>query len=196
MSKTRNSLATLALVVAVAVAGIAIAATAAAAAAAAKPVLITSIGQSAEVSMVKNLAIRAKIPYQEDALADAASLVGADKQPAYSALVAVVGGSAKGLGAAGIDKDQELARTKALLDKAKSLNLKIVVMHVGGEERRGELSDAFIKAVVPYGQHVIIVESGNKDGLFDQLLKGKNVPLVKVQRISETQEPMKAALGL
>ena len=35
-------------------------------------------------------------------------------------------------------------------------------MHVGGEERRGDLSDAFIRAVVPYGQHVIIVESGNK----------------------------------
>ena len=108
MRNTRNPIAVFALLAMLAAMCLFAAATTGAAPA--KPVLITSIGQSAEISMVKNLAQRAKISYKEDALAGAASLVGADKQPAFSAVVAVVGGSSKGLGAAGIDRDQELAR--------------------------------------------------------------------------------------
>lgn len=164
--------------------------------AAGKPVLITSVGQSAEISMIKTLAVRGKIPFEEDALAKAEVLTGSDKQSRYSAVVAVVGGSAKGLGAAGINKDQETDRAKALLERAKSLKLNIVIMHVGGEERRGDLSDAFIRAVVPYANQVILVEAGDKDGLFEQVLRGKSVPIVKVTRISETLEPLKKALGM
>jgi len=162
----------------------------------AKPILLTSIGQSAEASMIKQLCVRGKIPYELNALAKAEELAGGDKQPRYSALVAVVGGSAKGLGAAGINKEQELERSVALLEKARSLRMSIIIMHVGGVERRGELSDAFIRAALPYAGHVILVEAGDQDGLFEQVLAGKKAPISKVTRISDTLEPLRTALGL
>jgi len=173
-----------------------ITACASALAADAKPILLTSIGQSAEASMIKQLCTRGKIPYELNALAKAEGLAGADKQPKYSALVAVVGGSAKGLGAAGINKEQELERSVALLEKARSLRMNIVIMHVGGLERRGELSDAFIRAALPYASQVILVEAGDQDGLFEQVLAGKKAPISKVTRISDTLEPLRTALGL
>ena len=173
-----------------------ITACASALAADAKPILLTSIGQSAEASMIKQLCVRGKIPYELNALAKAEGLAGADKQPKYSALVAVVGGSAKGLGAAGINKEQELERSLALLEKARSLRMNIIIMHVGGVERRGELSDAFIRAALPYAAQVILVEAGDQDGLFEQVLAGKKVPIIKVTRISDTLEPFRTALGL
>jgi len=173
-----------------------ITACASALAADAKPILLTSIGQSAEASMIKQLCTRGKIPYELNALAKADGLAGADKQPKYSALVAVVGGSSKGLGAAGINKEQELERSVALLEKARSLRMNIVIMHVGGLERRGELSDAFIRAALPYASQVILVEAGDQDGLFEQVLAGKKAPISKVTRISDTLEPLRTALGL
>jgi len=172
-----------------------ITACASALAADAKPILLTSIGQSAEASMIKQLCTRGKIPYELNALAKADGLAGADKQPKYSALVAVVGGSSKGLGAAGINKEQELERSVALLEKARSLRMNIVIMHVGGLERRGELSDAFIRAALPYASQVILVEAGDQDGLFEQVLAGKKAPISKVTRISDTLEPLRTALG-
>ncbi|MBP7892267.1 MAG: hypothetical protein KA063_01860 [Firmicutes bacterium] len=162
----------------------------------AKPILLTSIGQSAEASMIKQLCVRGKIPFELNALAKAGELAGGDKQPKYSALVAIVGGSAKGLGAAGINKEQELERSVAMLEKARSLQMNIVIMHVGGLERRGDLSDAFIRAALPYASQVILVEAGDQDGLFEQVLAGKKVPITKVTRISETLEPLRTALGL
>lgn len=162
----------------------------------AKPILLTSIGQSAEASMIKQLCVRGKIAYELNALVKAAELVGSDKQPKYSALVAVVGGSAKGLGAAGINKEQELDRSVAMLEKARSLQMNIIIMHVGGLERRGELSDAFIRAALPYASRVILVEAGDKDGLFEQVLAGKKTPIIKVTRISDTLDPLRTALGL
>ena len=119
----------------------------------AKPILLTSIGQSAEASMIKQLCVRGKIPYELNALAKAEELAGGDKQPRYSALVAVVGGSAKGLGAAGINKEQELERSVALLEKARSLRMSIIIMHVGGVERRRRYyRDAFILRSTSYGR--------------------------------------------
>ncbi|MCR4426859.1 MAG: DUF6305 family protein [Firmicutes bacterium] len=163
-----------------------------------KPILVTSIGQSAESAMVKQLCIMGKIPYEMDSLAVAKDLVGPDGQPKYSALVPVVGGSAKGLGAAGINQEQETARSIALLERAASLKINIVYMHIGGEERRGTLSDAFIRATLPYASSVIVVASGDKDSFFESVLKaaGRDVPITKADRIADTLTPLKRALGM
>jgi len=104
----------------------------------------------------------------------------------------VIGGSSKGLGAAGISADAELERAKALLAEAKKRGMKIIALHIGGEARRGELSDRFIEAAVPLCDYCIIVEEGNKDGLFTKLC-GSKIPLDIVQKIAQVQEPLAAA---
>jgi hypothetical protein len=153
------------------------------------PVLLTSIGQSADVEMARALMNRLKLGYTQDNLIKAQGLAAANAKT----LVVVIGGSSKGLGAAGISADAELERTKALLAEAKKRGMKIIGMHIGGEARRGELSDRFINAAVPMCDYVIVVEEGNGDGLFTRLCASSKIPLDVVQKISQVGEPLAAA---
>lgn len=153
-----------------------------------KPALLTSIGQSADVEMVKVLLNRSKVAFAADPLVKAAALPGAAKT-----LVLSVGGSSKGLGAAGISSDDEMARAKAILKRAKELGMRIIVIHVGGEARRGALSDALIEACVPAADLVIVVAEGDKDGLFGKLAAPGKIPVVKVDKITAAGAPLAAA---
>jgi len=90
-------------------------------------IVLTSIGQSPDSMMVKVVLKKLGVtPYTDN-------LITADQLEGYSILIAVVGGSSKGLGAAGIDKDQENERSKALLETAREKGIKILIMHIGGE---------------------------------------------------------------
>jgi len=153
-----------------------------------KPALLTSVGQSADIEMVKVLLERAALPHRMDAQAKAADLAATGART----LILVVGGSLKGLGAAGISADVEIDRAKALIAQGKKLGMTIIGLHVGGEARRGELSDKFILAAVPACDYVVVVAEGDKDGLFGRLCGGK-IPLDKVERISKAVEPLQKA---
>ena len=148
-------------------------------------ILITSIGQSADARMIKVVAGKLQLACDFEQVAKP------DIIKNYKILVVVVGGSSKGLGAAGIDKEQELVRAQELIKEAKVRSVKILVMHVGGEARRGALSDAFLNEVVPYADHLIVVENGNKDGYFTQISKEKEISIEFVTKILATGELMK-----
>jgi dihydropteroate synthase len=152
-------------------------------------IALTSIGQSPDSMMVKVVLKKMKVSPDTDNLLKAEDLEG------YKILIAVVGGSSKGLGAAGIDKDQENERTLELLQAARDKGIKILVMHVGGEGRRGKLSDAFISTAVPFADELIMVEGANKDGLFDSLIEGKNIEIKTAPNVRSTSEPLKEVLS-
>jgi hypothetical protein len=153
---------------------------------ASKPAFLTSAGQSADIEMVKVLLDRAKIEYKADALAKSGAL----KAAGAKTLLVAIGGSSKGLGAAGVSQDVELARVKDLVAEAKKLGLKVIGVHVGGEARRGELSDGFIEAIVPLCDYVIVVAEGNKDGLFTKLCGQAKITLDSVDKISKVGDPL------
>lgn len=153
-----------------------------------KPAFLTSIGQSADIEMVKVLFERAAVPHKMSAQAKAAELAASGAKT----LILVVGGSTKGLGAAGISADAELDRAKSLIAEGKKLGMTIIGIHVGGEARRGELSDKFIQAAIPACDYVVVVADGDKDGFFGKLCGGK-IPLDKVERISKAVEPLQKA---
>ncbi len=155
---------------------------------AAKPAFLTSVGQSADVEMVKVLMDRAGIPYKADVKVKAADLGASGSK----SLVLAIGGSSKGLGAAGISAEAELERAKAVIVEAKKKGLKIIGLHVGGEARRGELSDKFVLAAVPQCDYVIVVAEGNKDNLFNKLC-GSKIPLDIVDRITKAGDPLAKA---
>jgi hypothetical protein len=175
-------------ILALAISSIAVSMAAGQATIADKPALLTSIGQSADLEMVKVLLGRGKIPFTADPLVKASGLPGTAKT-----LILSVGGSSKGLGAAGISSEDEITRTKALVKRAKELGMKIIVIHVGGEARRGALSDAFIELCVPAGDLVIVVADGDKDGLFVKLASPTGIPVVKVEKITAAGAPLAAA---
>jgi hypothetical protein len=153
-----------------------------------KPAIITTVGQSADIEMVKTVFERAAIPFTADPQLKAAALAASGAKT----LVLVVGGSTKGMGAAGISQEAELARTTALLAEAKKRGMTVIGMHIGGEARRGQLSDVFIQAAVPACHYVIVVSEGDKDGFITRLC-GTKIPLDKVERTSKTVEPVQKA---
>jgi len=153
-----------------------------------KPAFLTSVGQSADIEMVKVLLERIPVPFKAGAQAKAGDLAASGAKT----LILVLGGSTKGLGAAGISADAEIDRATSLLAEAKKLGMVIIGLHVGGEARRGELSDKFIQAAVPACNYVVVVAEGDKDGFFGKLC-GTRIPLDKVERISKAVEPLQKA---
>ena len=157
--------------------------------AAASEIVLTSVGQSPDATMIRVVLRKMKINAENQPLLRPEGLAG------EKILVAVVGGSSKGLGAAGIDKDQEIERVTGLFQSAKQKGMKLLIMHIGGEGRRGTLSDAFIEAAAPHADRLIVVDGGNNDKIFDRLIEGKNVKILTAPNVNGTAEPLKATLS-
>jgi len=151
------------------------------------PILVTSGGQSADYQMVGTLMGKVGMEYEIKNLATSADL-GAAKT-----LIVVVGGSSKGLGAAGIDADGELARLEELMTGAKAAGLSIIAMHTGGEARRGDLSDKFITPIFVKADYAIVVSSGDEDGLMSGICAGKGIPMDSIDSISKVATVLPAA---
>jgi hypothetical protein len=151
------------------------------------PALLTSSGQSSDVVVVKALLnTRLKLGLTVKPVAGPEDLAG------MKSLVVVVGASVKGLGAAGLDMEKEIARTAALLKAARDQKLPILVMHTGGESRRGKTSNDLINVVVPEADHVVVVASGNKDKLFQTLAEKRQTPVVEVEKLASAGEAIRA----
>ena len=157
-------------------------------AALAADVVLTPFGQSPDAMMVKVVLKKLGVDARLE------KLLQADGLQDEKALIVVVAGSSKGLGEAGIDKDAEIARMQAVADAARGKGMKILVMHIGGKGRRGNLTDLFIDAAVPMADKLIVVEGGNYDGLFTRLVEGTDLEILPANSVRETEAPMKQVL--
>lgn len=151
------------------------------------PALVTSGGQSADYQMIATVMEKQGMEFTTNNLATSADLGDA------KTLIVVVGGSSKGLGAAGIDADGELERLDEVMTAAKDAGLSIIAMHTGGEARRGDLSDKFITPVFNMADYAIVVSSGDSDGMMNDLCAGNGIPMDKIDSISDVVTVLPAA---
>jgi hypothetical protein len=156
---------------------------------ASEPALLTSAGQSADVQILKTLFDRSKVAAKTLPLAKPADLDG------VKTLVVAVGGSSKGLGAAGIDAEKEKARVKSLLARARELKIPVLAMHIGGEAKRGDLSDGLFSLVAETAAQVVVVKDGDKDGFLGKAAAANKVPLHSVEKLAAVMEPIKTIFG-
>lgn len=155
------------------------------------PAILTSIGQSADVDIVSTLCNKAGLEVETNATLSADDLTADCKT-----LILAVGGSSKGLGAAGIDENQELERTNALLSKAEELGVTVLAMHTGGSARRGTLSDTFIKPAFEAADIAIVVSEGDSDGLMSGILAQNNTPSAYVAQAADCLATLQTLFGL
>jgi len=148
------------------------------------PVLVTSLGQSLDAFQVQLAVRRTGIAFQYDARAEA------DRLADVKTVFLVVGASLKGFGDAGITIKDELARAGKLLDTAKSNGNFVVVLHVGGEERRDVLSNQLIELTAPRAHHLIIREDSDADGTFAGIAKAGGIPLVVIDNVINLRKPL------
>ena len=153
------------------------------------PYYLTSVGQSADVSMLDALLKKVEAEYTYDAVAKADDLSGA------KTVIIATGASSKGLGAAGISADDEKARSSELLEYCKENDITVIMAHIGGVSRRGQLSDEFTDMVLEYSSGIIMVEDGNDDGKFTDFASEKNIPITLVNTIADCIEPIKTMVG-
>lgn len=139
-----------------------------------QPAFITSAGQSPGALMLRVLADRAGVINKFDAVGTADALDGA------GSFIVVIGASMKGLGAAGIDVDEEFDRVRSLLERAKQQGIPVVAAHVEGGPRRGATSDDLTKLAFEYADYAVVRADGDNDGFFSDLAAQHNVTLEKV----------------
>lgn len=141
-----------------------------------EPLIITSAGQSADAALVEVVLRRTGITSTLSELLDQEDLAASGAR----SLIIVLGGSQKGLGAAGINTDEEVARVESLMDWAEANGLVMVGVHVGGEGRRGPLSERFIVDTAPRMNLLIVTAEGNADGYFTGVAEAGGIPFVEL----------------
>lgn len=150
------------------------------------PYMLTSLGQSADAAMVKAVLSKTGVEVDEDILVEAEGLEG------YKTLIIAVGGSSKGLGAAGIKPEEELARGEKIRDFANANDMNVLVIHVGGTNRRGDLSDMYIKVSLEMADAFLVVKGGDDDGIFSNYASSNKIPMKTLDSIANLQEPFQS----
>ncbi|HMA53278.1 MAG TPA: DUF6305 family protein [Acidobacteriota bacterium] len=154
------------------------------------PVLITSCGQSNGPTTIKIVLQRLKMAYDIDPLATPETLQAKAKAGTpYKSLVITMGASLKGMGAAGIEIEDELSRAAALIAEARKEGIKIIGAHIEGMKRRsqgaaaGDTTDEqSIDAVAPNANILLVYKEGNSDGRFTVISNSKKIPLVEFEK--------------
>ena len=164
-----------------------------------EPVLVTSCGQSPGPMKLKVFMKRLKFDHVYDLQVMADDLVAKKKEgKPYKTMIIVTGASLKGMGAAGISIDDELARTKALIAEARKQGIKIIGSHIEGMARRsqgaseGDNSDEMsIDAVCPESDLMLIKKEGDEDGRFTTISKNKKIPMLVFEKNMELGKLLK-----
>jgi len=151
------------------------------------PLLITTAGQSPGAVTISVLCKRNKIDSDFLNLAKAEDLT----SKSYKTLIITMGTSGKGMGAAGIDINDELDRIKKLIEEARKQNMLIIGMHIEGEARRTGNCEKSIDLVAPGVDFLIVRSDGNKDGRFDLIAKEKHIPMIIIEGIIELNDLLK-----
>lgn len=154
-----------------------------------QPVILTSAGQSVDVKLAGVLMTRLEIEHTVMLEATAASLEG------FKTLLVVPGYSSKGLGAAGVSREDEMARVDELLAGASAAGVKVVALHLGGKARRGVQSDDFNAKVTSAADLAIVVAQGDEDGFFTDLCKKDEIPLEIVDVMADAMKPLGEAFA-
>ncbi len=153
------------------------------------PVLVTSCGQSPGPTQFEIFFKQLNMNFALQLDAGPADLAKGRAGVPYKSLIIVTGASLKGMGAAGVSIEEEVARIRALIAAAKKQNIKVIGAHVEGMKRRaqgadpGDNSDEIsIDAVCPFSAMLIIKKEGDEDGRFTSISKDKGIPMLAYEK--------------
>ncbi|HIT69162.1 MAG TPA: hypothetical protein IAC36_04610 [Candidatus Aphodomonas merdavium] len=151
------------------------------------PVLLTSFGQSADVSMLNALfkKLDEEVDYTFEPLATA------EEVAQYKTVIIAAGMSSKGLGAAGISEESEFSRAEEIINTVKENDITVIFAHLGGSARRGAKSDQFADMVLGISSYLIFVEEGDlSDHKFSNYAINNNLPYTAIFTIVDALEPL------
>jgi hypothetical protein len=149
------------------------------------PIIVTTCGQSPGALMVALICDQEDIACEEMDLLTADELLAEcpeDIKDYAGVLFVTTGTSLKGMGAAGVDVDTEVARCIALITAARDLGMIIVVAQIEGPSRRvDEYDEASIRAMSPLADLLITRLDINEDGYFTDLAEELEIPQIFIE---------------
>ncbi len=162
------------------------------------PLVVTTCGQSPGALMVWVLCKQINLPCDRVDLLKADDLKAkAEAGNPYKTIIITTGTSMKGMGAAGVDIDYEVARIKSIIEEAKSEGILIIGAHIEGMARRVDETDAAsIATVIPESQLLLVREDSNEDGLFTKEAEKLNIPLIVFKETLDLGKVLKELFNL
>ncbi len=149
------------------------------------PVLIASCGQSTAPDTLNAIFRKVAVPYDVVGAATPKDLAA---KP-YKTLIITMGASLKGMGAAGVSIDDELKRTRELIDAARKAKIKIIGAHIEGMSRRSQGAEAgdttdeqSIDLVAPNSDLLFVRKDGNSDNRFTIIATAKKIPMIEFEK--------------
>lgn len=137
-----------------------------------QPILLTSLGQSADILVAQAAMERLQIPYASLPVASAQDLM------EYKTIFIIVGASKTGMNRAGTSEQEELQRAQALADTITAAKDKTVILcHIGGVNRRSDTSDRLAMLIAPCCNDILLREEGNQDGFFTTMGEDLHIPV-------------------
>ena len=163
-----------------------------------QPLVVTTCGQSPGALMVWVLCKQIKLPCDRADLLKAEDLKAkADEGNPYKTLIITTGTSMKGMGAAGVDIDFEVARIKAIIEEAKKQGILIIGAHIEGMARRVDATDAAsIATVIPQSNLLLVREDSNEDGYFTTAAEELALPIITFKETLDLTGVFKTLFGM
>jgi hypothetical protein len=148
--------------------------------------------------MVWVLCNQIKLPCERADLLKAEDLKArAEEGNPYRTLIITTGTSMKGMGAAGVDIDFEVARIKSIIEEAKAEGITIVGAHIEGLARRVDATDtASIETVIPESHLLLIREDSNEDGYFTKAAEELGIPIITFKETLDLADIFKELFAL
>ncbi len=146
------------------------------------PILVTSLGQSIDYVILEGILDNLEMDYT---LLPTATL---DEIKQYNTIIAVVGSSNKGLKYSGITLEEELSRIQDINSKNTLDELNIILIHMGGKNRRGAISDEIIETSLKLADSIVVVDDGDFDNIFSNYADKHNVKYKHVLTLNDLQE--------
>ena len=162
------------------------------------PLVVTTCGQSPGALMVWVLCKQIKLPCDREDLLKVENLKAKQEEGnPYKTLLITTGTSMKGMGAAGVDIDYEIARVKAVIEEAKKEGVLIIGAHIEGMARRVDATDAAsIALVIPESHLLLVREDSNEDGYFTKEAERLNIPLINFKETLDLAEVFKTLFAM
>jgi len=162
------------------------------------PLVVTTCGQSPGALMVWVLSKQIKLPCDREDLLTAEHLKAkADEGNPYKTLIITTGTSMKGMGAAGVDIDYEVARIEAVIEEAKKEGILIIGAHIEGMARRVDATDAAsIALVIPESKLLLIREDSNEDGYFTEAAEELDIPIITFKETLDLTDVFKKLFSM
>lgn len=163
-----------------------------------QPLIVTTCGQSPGALMVWVLCKQIKLPCDRADLLKAEDLKAkAEEGNPYKTLIITTGTSMKGMGAAGVDIDFEVARIKAIIEEAKKEGILIIGAHIEGMARRVDATDAAsIATVIPQSNLLLVREDSNEDGYFTKAAEELALPIITFKETLDLTGIFKTLFGM